>query len=365
MTARDLAYTAPMPPHQDIRFCTTADGVQLAMGLYGSGSPVVKAATWLTHIERDPGNAQNGHWIEELGRHHTYVTYDARGCGLSSRSPGDISLEAWVRDLEAVVDHLQLDRFPLLGISQGAAIAVAYAARHPERVSQLILFGSFATSYFTTGNPDPRIVQEAEMLLKIAELGWGQGSAAFRQVFVAKFMPQAGAEQQRAFDDYQKVTADAATAVRCLRAMFNVDVKEVAKQVRCPTLVFHARRDQLIYFDQGRKLAGLIPGARFVPVDSDNHLPLADEPCWPDIVRELRGFLGDAETPAPSVHLTERQLQVLRAVAAGHTDKQIAKQLGLSPRTVEMHVAGALKALDCTTRAEAVHRAGAAGLLAG
>ena len=350
-----------------IRFCTTADGVQLAMALYGSGPPVVKAATWLTHIEGDPTSDMNAHWVAELSSRHQYVTYDTRGCGLSSRRVDEISMDAWLRDLEAVVDHLGLAQFPLLGISQGAAIAVAYAARHPERVSRLVLFGGFATSYFTTGNPDPRIVQEAETLLKVAELGWGgQAGGAFRQVFVSKMMPTSNAQQQRGFDDYQKLTADAATAARHLRAMFNIDVKDEAKQVRCPTLVFHARRDQLIYFDQGRKLAALIPGARFVPVDSDNHLPFADDPSWPVIVRELRQFLGDevpADVPAPK--LTERQLQVLRAVAAGHTDKQIAKQLQLSPRTVEMHVAGAMKALDCATRAEAVHRAGAAGLLAG
>jgi pimeloyl-ACP methyl ester carboxylesterase/DNA-binding CsgD family transcriptional regulator len=353
-------------PRQDIRFCTTADGVQLAMALYGSGPPIVKAATWLTHIERDPASDLNAHWIAELGRSHQYVTYDARGCGLSMRRVEDISLDAWVRDLEAVVDHLGLERFPLVGISQGSAIAVAYAARHPERVSHLILFGGFATSYFTTGNPDPRILQEAETLLKIVEVGWGQASPAFRQVFVSKMMPKATPAQQHEFDEYQRLTADAATAARHLRAMFEVDVKDEATRVRCPTLVLHARRDQLIYFDQGRKLAALIPGARFVPVDSDNHLPFADEPCWPEVVRELRAFLGEVEVPAvPAPRLTERQLQVLRAVAAGQTDKQIARQLQLSPRTIEMHVAGAMKALACTTRAEAVHRAGAAGLLAG
>jgi pimeloyl-ACP methyl ester carboxylesterase/DNA-binding CsgD family transcriptional regulator len=355
-----------MSPQQQIRFCTTADGVQLAMALYGSGPPVVKAATWLTHIESDPASDFNGHWIAELARRHQYVTYDARGCGLSSRRVDEISFEAWLRDLEAVVDHLGLVQFPLLGISQGAAIAVAYAARHPERVSRLVLFGGFATSYFTTGNPDPRILQEAETLLKVAELGWGgQGSGAFRQVFVSKMMPHSTVQQQHDFDEYQRLTADAPTAARHLRVMFNVDVKDAASQVRCPTLVFHAKRDQLIYFDQGRKLAGLIPGARFVPLDSGNHLPFADDPCWPEVVRELRAFLGDEVAPAAVLapKLTGRQLEVLRAVAAGHTDKQIAKQLALSPRTVEMHVAGALKALDCTTRAEAVHRAGTAGLL--
>jgi pimeloyl-ACP methyl ester carboxylesterase/DNA-binding CsgD family transcriptional regulator len=354
-----------MSIRQDIRFCDTADGVQLAMALYGDGPPLVKAATWLTHIEADPTSVLTPHWIEELSRHHRYVTYDARGCGLSSRNVADISFEAWVRDLETVVESLRLERFPLLGVSQGAAIAVAYAARHPERVSRLVLWGGFATSYFTTGNPNPKIVEEAETLLKIVELGWGKGSPAFRQVFVSKFMPDSTASEQHEFDNYQRLTATPESAVRSLRAMFSINVKEEARRVQCPTTVFHAREDQLIYFDQGRKLASLIPNARFVPVDSKNHVPFAREPCWPEVQRELRGFLGEpVQARSAGAQLTARQHEVLKQVAAGLTDKQIARALSLSPRTVEMHVASAMKALDCATRAEAVNRAVRAGLLA-
>jgi pimeloyl-ACP methyl ester carboxylesterase/DNA-binding CsgD family transcriptional regulator len=349
-----------MPIQQDIRFTSTADGVQLAMASYGKGPPIVKASTWLTHIERDLEAPFNAQWIEELSRSHTFVTYDARGCGLSSRNPKDISLDAWVSDLETVVDAQKLDTFPLLGISQGAAIAMAYAAKHPGRVSRLILFGAFATTYFTTRNPEPKIVEEAEMLIKLLELGWGRESAALRQVFVAKFIPKATTEQQRAFDEYQRVTATPDVAARAFRAMCHINAKDAARSVKCPTLVFHSRGDQLVYFEQGRKVAALIPGARFVPVDSENHVPYQGEACWPAIARELRAFLG--ELPAP-VRLTGRQLEVLRQVAAGQTDKQIARELNLSPRTVEMHVAGAMKSLGCATRAEAVHGAVTQGLL--
>ncbi|MBI5278952.1 MAG: alpha/beta fold hydrolase [Burkholderiales bacterium] len=348
----------------DIRFCTTADGVQLAMGLYGKGPPIVRAATWLTHMERDVESDGNRPWIEALSQHHTYVTYDMRGCGLSSRQVDDVSVDAWVRDLETVVDALGLERFPLVGFSQGAAIAVRYAALHPERVSALVAFGPFATSYFTTGNPDPRIREEAEMLLKIVKLGWGQQSPALRQVFVSKFMPNASAERRSAFDDYQRLTADAGMAERCMRAMFSVDVRADAKRVRCPALVFHSRRDQMIHFEMGRKLAALIPGARFVPIDSDNHLPFGDEPAWATVAGHLRDFLGEVAPLPQAVHLTPRQAEVLLQVSAGHTDKAIARALQLSPRTVEMHVAGAMKALDCATRAEAVAKAAAAGWLA-
>lgn len=353
-----------MSPRQEIRFCNTTDGVQLAMALASKGPPIVRAPNWLTHIEGDPASLHMGHWIEEFSRAHTCITYDARGCGLSSRQPDDISFEAWVRDLETVVDALGLHTFPLVGFSQGAAIAIAYAARHPERVSRLILFGGFATSFFSTRNPDPRIVEEAETLLQVMKLGWGGAAPALRQVFVANFMPGASIDQQRAFDDDQQGAATAEVAVRSLRQMFSIDVKEAARDVGCPALVFHASGDRLAHFQQGRKLAALIPGARFIPVDSVNHLPFHEEPCWPGIVSELRDFLGSQASAVSRVFkLTQRQVGVLCHVATGKTDKQIARVLSLSPRTVEMHVAGAMRALGCATRAEAVHRAGEADML--
>lgn len=348
-----------MESQQDIRFCSSFDGVQLAMTVQGHGPHLVKAATWLTHVERDMSSPHTRQWIDELSRQHSFVTYDTRGCGLSDRRASDVSLDAWVRDLEAVVDSLKIDTFPLLGISCGGAIAVAYAAKHPERVSQLVLFGAYATSYFTTGNPDPRIAEEAETLLKVAALGWGSGGHAFRQVFVSKFMPQATSEQQHDFDEYQRLTATPEMAVQCLKAMFKIHVKEDAKRVQCPTLIFHAREDRLILFEQGRKLAALIPNAHFVPIESTNHVPFAGEACWPHIVQEMRQFLGEDEAKVETFVLTPRQLEVLRFVSHGKTDKQIAKELSLSPRTVEMHVAGALKQLHCATRAEAVHIASA------
>lgn len=354
-----------MAARQDIRFCTTPDGVRLAMALYGSGPPLVKVATWLTHIERDPTSGHNRHWIEELSRTHTYVTYDMRGCGLSQRHVDDVSMDAWVHDLETVVDALGLERFPLLGISQGAAIAVSYAARHPERVSRMILFGGFATSYFSAHQPDPRTIEEAEMLVKLTELGWGRGSPAFRRVFVSKFFPHASAEMQQDFDDYSHLTAEPEMAARCLRVMFGANVREEARRVTCPTLVLHISGDQLVRFDQGRRLASLIPQARLVPLPGDNHVPLVDDAAWPRVVQELRDFLGTGDPATGAARLTPRQTAVLRLVAAGKTDKQIARELELSPRTVEMHVGGALKALGCATRAEAVAQATQRGLLGG
>jgi pimeloyl-ACP methyl ester carboxylesterase/DNA-binding CsgD family transcriptional regulator len=349
---------------QEIRFCKTRDDVDLAMALYGAGPPLVKAATWLTHVEFDHASPADRALIDEFSPRFRYVTYDARGCGLSQRHVEDISLEAWVRDLETVVDSLDLATFPLLGISSGAAIATAYAARHPERVSRLILFGGFATSYFNAGWSTPAGVEEAETLIKLAELGWGSPQPAFRQVFVSRFMPDATTEQRRVFDDLQKATASPEMAARYLRAMFSLNVRELAGQIRCPTLVLHVQGDQMIYFAQGRKLASLIPGARFVPLEGNNHIPFTHEPGWAAAVQQIRGFLGVEAHPAdPPGILTPRQREVLRRVAFGHTDKQIARALDLSPRTVEMHVAGAMKAMRGKTRAEAVRAATEQGLI--
>ena len=192
----------------------------------------------------------------------------------------DLSLDVFVADLEAVVDGLGLERFPLLGMSMGAPVAVAYAAKHPERVSRLVLHGGFHRSYLSSTNPDPRVLEEADVLFKSARLGWGTGSPALRQVFVAKFMGEATEAQRQAFEERQRVTSTAEVAEKYLRAMFAIDVKELAPRVSCPTLAFHSRGDQLIFFEQGRKLAALIPGARFVPLESKNHVPFREEPAW-------------------------------------------------------------------------------------
>ena len=355
-----------MPLRPDIRFCTAADGAKLAVGTYGSGPPLVRAGTWLTHVEYDATSPLSAHWCEELARRHRYVTYDGRGCGLSDREVGDLSLDVFVADLEAVVDGLGLERFALLGLSMGAPVAVAYAAKHPERVSRLVLHGGFHRSYLSSPNPDPRVLEEADVLFKSARLGWGTGSLALRQVFVAKLMGESTEAQRQAFEERQRVTCTADVAAQYLRAMFALDVTELAPRVSCPTIAFHSRGDQLVFLEQGRKLAALIPGARFVPLGSKNHVPFREEPAWQTLATTLRSFLdqeADGRTPAPAKQLTSRQLDVLRRVARGLTDKEIASELALSPRTVEMHVARALAGLACARRAEAVRKAVALGLL--
>ncbi len=356
------------PPH--VRFCNSFDGTQLASAQFGSGPIVVKAATWLTHLEHTPPGSIHAALIDEFSRSGTYLHYDTRGCGLSQRRVSDISFEAWVRDLECVVDAHGHERFALLGFTCAAGVAVEYAARHPERVSHLILFGGFATSYHSTSHPDPAVRREGDLLVELAAVGWGNSSPSFRQVFASRFMPDATPAQWDAFDRAQRETATPDVAVRYLQAMFAVNVKDSCARVRCPTLVLHPKDDQMVRFNQGRRLAALIPGARFVALEGRNHIPFTDEPAWTGFVDEALAFLDAApaatarsEPPAKPARLTPRQHEVLRLVATGQTSKQIAQRLGLSPRTVEMHVNGALAALGCKTRAEATHRAAQDGLL--
>jgi pimeloyl-ACP methyl ester carboxylesterase/DNA-binding CsgD family transcriptional regulator len=352
---------------QQIRFCTSADGTRLAVATIGDGPPLVKAATWLTHVEKEPYNLFARHWVTELSRDNMLIRYDSRGSGLSDRDVERISMEAWIEDLEAVVMDFGIERFPLLGLSQGAAIAVNYAARHPDKVSHLILYGACARGLLKR-NPPAKIVDAAQTMLKAAELGWGADSSSFRQVFIAQLVRDATAEQLRAVDEAQRQTISGANAVRFMKEVFELDVREAAPKIRCPTLVFHAREDPCFPFEEGRLLASLIPNARFVPLPSKNHLPFETEAAWPAFLAEFRAFL-----PAPipksdpqdstgvlaknKLPLTPRQIQILREVGLGQTDKQIARKLSLSPRTVEMHVANALLALNCRTRAEAVQRA--------
>jgi pimeloyl-ACP methyl ester carboxylesterase/tetratricopeptide (TPR) repeat protein len=274
-----------------IRFATSSDGVRIAHTAAGQGPPLVKAANWLSHLEFDNQSPVWRHWIRDLSRHHTFIRYDARGCGLSDRAVDDFSLEAWVRDLEAVVDALELERFPLLGISQGGPIAVAYAARHPERVSHLILYGSYARGRAFRPLTE-REREEQDLLISLIRVGWGQDHAAFRQLFTSFFIPEGTAEQVHWFNELQRVSASPETAARIVSAFQTLEVRPLAPTLQLPALVLHAKGDLRIPFDEGRLLASLIPGARFVPLESRNHILLEPERAWPRFVNEVRGFLG-------------------------------------------------------------------------
>ena len=293
--------SAPAHPlKQQVRFCTAADGVRIAFAKSGTGPPLVKSANWLTHLEYDWESPVWRHWLRELSSAHTLIRYDERGSGLSDRDVPDLSFEAWLRDLETVVDTMRLERFPLLGISQGCAVAIAYAARHPERVSRLVLYGGYLQGTIHRART-PEELAQAEMVMLQLPLGWGQDNPAFRLFFAAKFLPEGTPEQTQWFSELQRVSTSPQIAVRLRATAGNINVTDLAPRVRAPTLVLHATGDAAVPFEQGRLIAARVPGARFVSLESRNHILLEDEPAWARFTDEVRRFLAEETDLAPSI----------------------------------------------------------------
>ena len=295
--ATNGALAPQQPLSQRIHFCTAADGVRIAYASSGTGPPLVKPANWITHLEYDWESPVWRHWLRELSRDHTLLRYDERGCGLSDRDADDLSFESWVSDLETVVDAAGLDRFPLLGISQGCAVAIAYAVRHPERVSRLVLYGGYVQGLIARAR-SPQEREEAEMLSRIMPAFWGRDNPAFRLFFAARFVPEGTQEQMRWFSELTRVTTSPEVAVKLRTTAASIDVSALAPRVRAPTLVLHGAGDAAVPFDQGRRLAALIPGARFVSLESQNHILLVDEPAWPRFLDEVRRFLAEDDVRA-------------------------------------------------------------------
>jgi pimeloyl-ACP methyl ester carboxylesterase/DNA-binding CsgD family transcriptional regulator len=350
-----------MAPRQTIRFCTSADGTRIAMATIGSGPPLLRAAHWLSHVEYDLESPVWRPWLLELSRDRSYIRYDQRGCGLSDRDVDDLSLDAWVADLEAVVDALGLTRFPLLGMSQGGAVAIAYAARHPERVSHLVLAGAYARGALQRGGTEVQRL-EAETLVNLIRVGWGRNHPSFRQVFPYRFIPRGTPEQLRWWADLEQNTASAEIAARTLQVLQRVDVSHLARQLAVPALVLHARGDIAVPFTEGRWLAAILPNARFVPLESDNHVLLETEPAWPVFLSEISTFLRPTaeerlDDVAGETALTPAERDVLRLVAEGLDNQAIARQLAKSEKTVRNQVSTILDKLGVRTRAEAIVRA--------
>jgi len=277
---------------QQIRFCRTPDGVTLAYACSGSGPPLVKAANWLTHVDHDWHSRVWRHWLVDLSRRHRLIRYDERGCGLSDWDIKPPSFDSWVNDLETVVDAAGLDRFPLLGLSQGGPVAVAYALRHPERVTKLVLYGTYAKGRRVRATSD-EARREQLLELELVRLGWGLDEPVFRQVFTSQFMPEGSRELWDDFNELQRRTTSAENAAQVLEMAGDIDVMELAPQVRVPTLVLHPRDDQSTPMKEGRQMASLIPGSRFVALESRNHILLADEPAWPVFLSEVEAFLAE------------------------------------------------------------------------
>ena len=275
---------------QTVRFCTASDGHRIAYATIGSGPVLVKAANWLTHLDHDRETSVWAHWLEGLARGRTLLRYDERGCGMSDWDVEHFRFEDWVDDLETVVDAAGLDQFPLLGVSQGAAVAVAFAAEHPERVTRLVLASAYARGRLARATDDDQR-REAALDLEVARVGWGRDDPSFRQVFTSQFLPDGTREEWAEFNDLQRITTSPENAVRFLETFARIDVTGLAPKVRCPTLVMHSRDDLRQPAAGARELAGLIPDCQFVPLPSRNHL-LRDEPAWAIFLDELDRFLG-------------------------------------------------------------------------
>jgi pimeloyl-ACP methyl ester carboxylesterase/DNA-binding CsgD family transcriptional regulator len=322
---------------QEIRFCVAPDGVRLAWARHGRGPPLVRTGTWLTHVEFDWGSPVWRHWLEGLAERHTVIRYDERGCGLSDREIPDLTLDDSVGDLETVVDAAGLDRFALFGISGGVPITVAYAARHPERVERLVLYGGWARWSTRVYEPARTL---AQTLISVIRTGWADPDPAFRRVFTMRFLPEGTPEQMAWFDELQRRTTSAETAAMLYRVRSTLDVSEFAPHVAAETLVLHATGDRAVPFEEGRLLAGLLPNAKLVPLDSVNHILLPDEPAWKDFLAEVHRFL-DAPEPSPPRELpalSTREVDVLGLVAVGLDNEEIASELHISVRTVERHL---------------------------
>jgi pimeloyl-ACP methyl ester carboxylesterase len=250
----------------------------------------VKAANWLTHLDYDRETVVWRHWLYELSRRYTFLRYDERGCGLSDWDVPEFSFDAWVRDLETIVDAAGIDRFPLLGLSQGGPVAVAYAVRHPERVSHLVLLGAFAQGRLKRAKT-PDDVARANLRMEIVRFGWGQPDPQYRQIFVSRLLPEGTQDEWREFDELQRRSTSAENAVRFQQEFTNIDVTDIAPLVSVPTLVACARREPDDVFEQSRVFASLIPGSRLLPLDSCNHLLPERDPAWPHFLAELETFL--------------------------------------------------------------------------
>ena len=352
---------------QQVHFCRSADNVRIAYATSGQGPPLVKAANYLTHLEHDWDSPVWRHWLRGLSETHRLIRYDARGSGLSDWDVESFNMEVWVRDLEAVVSALDLDRFPLLGISQGAAVCVAYAVKHPERVSRLVLYGGYARGRFHR-DLDSQGRLEAEALINLIRVGWGQENPAFRQLFSTMLMPEADLEQMASLNQLAHISATPENASKMERAFYQIDVRHLAAKVAAPTLVLHTRQDASIPLEEGRLLATMIPDSRFVQLESRNHILLEQEPAWSRFLAEIRNFLGEGvveKVPQPAANifpeLTPQERLTLELIALGLDSKQIADRLVVTPKTVRNYTSRIYAKLGARNRGQAIVLAREAG----
>ncbi len=339
-----------------MRYLKTRDGVRLAWAAFGQGPALVKSATWLSHLTYDLESPLWRHWIEFLSQHYRLIRYDERGSGMSDWEVADLSQARWVEDLEDVIEASEPgEQFVLLGMSQGTAAAITYAVRHPERITHLILYGGYSKGW--SHYPESDGYRRYRAIVDLARLGWGNDNPVFRQLFTAQFVPEATPEQFAWFNELCRRTTTPEIASRLLAARMDLNVRDLLAQVRVPTLVLHARHDEIVPFEAGKHLAAEIPNAEFVPLDSRNHILLAEEAAWEhfkDAVLEFTGRPRTAGAQDPLLAtLSERERQILAAVVSGQSNSEIGATLFVSEKTVRNSLTRIFEKLGVRTRTQA------------
>jgi pimeloyl-ACP methyl ester carboxylesterase/DNA-binding CsgD family transcriptional regulator len=342
---------------QSIRLTKTPDGVTLAWAEAGAGHALVKASNWLTHLEYDWNSPIWRHWIHFLAEHFRFIRYDERGCGMTEWDAAEMTFERWGEDLETVIAVAQPQKpFALLGISQGGAAAIRYAVNHPEDVSHLILYGVYAQGKAMRNDPEGE--KRWRAIIDLTRLGWGKDNPVYRQLFTSRFVPDANEEQMRWFNELCRRTTRPDIAARIMEERSYIDVTDLLPRVSVPTLVLHARDEEAVPLSQARLIASTVPGAKFVELDSRNHILLESEPAWARFQEEVLSFTGvaavrDTEDPIFDV-LSRREREILTRIAAGCTNIEIGKQLFISEKTVRNHVTRIFEKLDVHSRAQAI-----------
>lgn len=348
-------------PGQQVRYFESFDGARIAYAISGSGPPVVLMPSWLTHLEYQGRSVAWQPWLKELSFGYTLIRYDPRGCGLSDRNVSDLSFETWVRDFERLVEKLELERFALIGVCQGGAVAIEYAGRYPERVGHLLLYGTYARGRNRRPSP-PLEPEKARVMLEMLELGWADEDSAFMRSFATQFQPEGSIEHLRSWCELQRRATSASNAAHLTRIMFDIDVSPSAGRIACPTLVAHADRDAVAPVEEGRFLAHTIPDARYLELDTLNHFMLPGEAAWAVFVEAMHEFLPSATADnVQFADLTAREKEVLHLVARGLDNHGIGARLAISEKTVRNHVSAILHKLGASSRVEAVVTARDAG----
>jgi pimeloyl-ACP methyl ester carboxylesterase/DNA-binding CsgD family transcriptional regulator len=340
---------------QRIRFLRTDDGVKLAWAEAGEGPVLVKAANWMTHLEFEWESPVWQHWIRFFSDHFRYIRYDERGCGLTDWNISELAISRWTTDLASVVDAAAPEgQVSLLGISQGTAACIAYAVAHPERVARMVLYGGYARGAYQRGNDDA--AREYRLIIEAIRVGWGKENPAFRQLFTSRFIPDGTHEQVDWFNELCRRTTTGEIAAQLMQMRANMNVVELLDRVTVPTLVLHAREDNVVPLTEGRLLASAIPDAQFVELPSKNHVLLADEPAWPRFKEAVLEFFGQstAANDDPFAALSPREREILSLLTEGLGNAAIGDRLTISEKTVRNHISKIYDKLGVWTRAQAM-----------